>query len=125
MPKGFIDFQSKTLNSEHRAIYDVDPGEVCANIDKLHLIDVRRPEEFEGKLGHVPGSILLTLDYLPLKLNELPSDKTIVFICRSGHRSTQATAFTIKNGFESVFNMKGGMILWNKLGLKIERCGKF
>jgi len=125
MPKGFVDFQSKTLNPEHCAVHDVAPEEVCAKKDQLHLIDVRRPDEFEGELGRVPGSVLLTLDSLLMKLNELPSEKTIVFICHSGGRSGHAAALATKNGFDSVFNMKGGMVLWNKLGLKTEKGNKF
>lgn len=120
MPKGFVEFQSKTLNPEHRDVQDVAPEEVMAKIEDVHLIDVRRPDEFEGELGHVPGSTLLTLDYLPMKLADLPKDKTIIFICRSGNRSGHAAAFAAENGYSSVFNMKGGMILWNELGLETE-----
>ena len=111
MPKGFVDFQSKTLNPEHRDVQDVAPEELFEKLDQVCLIDVRRPDEFQGELGHVPGSTLLTLDYLPMKIAEIPSDQTVVFICRSGNRSGHAAAFAAENGFSSVFNLKGGMIL--------------
>ncbi|MCB0384081.1 MAG: rhodanese-like domain-containing protein [Bdellovibrionales bacterium] len=120
MPKGFVDFQSKTLNPEHRDVHDVAPEEVLAKKSEVCLIDVRRPDEFEGELGHIPGAELLTLDYLPMQISQLPKDKTMVIVCRSGNRSGHAAAFLVENGFTSVFNMKGGMILWNELGLVTE-----
>ena len=110
-------FDSKTQNENFPNVYDIDPKELEAKKTEVALIDVRRPDEFTGELGHVPGSELLTLDQLHGKMDQLPKDKTIVFICRSGGRSGQATAFAQENGLSEVYNMKGGMLLWNEYGL--------
>lgn len=116
----FTDFDSKTPNPEMAQVLDVTPEEVLQKKDEVKLIDVRRPDEYTGELGHVPGAELLTLDYLPQRIRELPTDRTIVFICRSGGRSARATAFALENGFKSVYNMKGGMLLWNEKSLAVE-----
>jgi rhodanese-related sulfurtransferase len=121
MAENFVDFQSKTLNPEHRDIYDIAPEEVMQKLNEVKIIDVRRPDEFSGELGHIAGAQLITLDVLPNHIGELPKDQTIVFICRSGNRSGHASAFAVENGFSSVFNMKGGMLLWNELGQPIEK----
>lgn len=116
-----MEFTKYTANPQFPEVLDVDPQEVLKNTANLALIDVRRPDEFTGELGHVPGSQLLTLDQLPGALGTLPKDKVIVFICRSGGRSAQATAFALENGFTDVYNMKGGMLLWNEYGLTTEK----
>ncbi len=116
-----MEFTSKTSNPHFPEVKDIDPKEVLSTQGQTKLIDVRRPDEFTGELGHVPGSELLTLDHLPAKIETLPKDKPIVFICRSGNRSAQAAAFAIENGFAKAYNMKGGMLLWNEYGLKTEK----
>ena len=115
-----VKFDNKIANSNFPGVTDVTPQEVMDRKEDLYLIDVRRPDEWEGELGHVAGSELLTLDFLPQKIAELPKDKTIVFICRSGNRSGQAAQFAQENGFEDVYNMQGGMLLWNELNLETE-----
>lgn len=115
-----VDFDNKIANSNYPGVTDVTPQEVLDKKNDLCLIDVRRPDEWEGELGHVAGSELLTLDFLPQKIAELPREKTIVFICRSGNRSGQAAQFAQENGFDSVYNMQGGMLLWNELKLDTE-----
>ena len=87
----------------------------------LHLIDVRRPDEFIE--GHIPGARLFTLDTLPQHIFELPKDELVVFVCHSGYRSAQACAFALENGFQQVRNLQGGMTLWNELNLKQEGEG--
>lgn len=119
--KDKIKFHSATENLNHKQVFEVLPKNVLKNKKDLHLIDVRRPEEYSGELGHIKGSELLTVDELPQKIDSLPKDKTIVFICRTGNRSGIATAFAQENGLNSVYNMKGGMVLWNELNLEVEK----
>lgn len=116
----FISFSTAETNPDLNMVLDVSPDEVNAKIEDLTLIDVRTEAEYIGELGHIPNSKLITLDTLMDHIDDLPKDKTIVFICRSGARSANATAIAKDNGFESVYNMKGGMILWNGMGLTTE-----
>lgn len=115
-----VHFETLTAHPDVPNVEDVDPQELWAKKDQVVIVDVRRPDEFTGELGHVPGSQLIVLDTLPERLGELPKDKTVVFVCRSGARSGRATAFAKSEGFSSVYNMKGGMILWNELNLKVD-----
>lgn len=120
MTAKLVEFTSKIENPDFEEVFDILPEEVLEKKNDICLIDVRRPDEFEGELGHVPGAELLTLDYLPQKIDDLSKETTIVFICRSGARSGRAAAFAIENGFSSVYNMKGGMLAWNEKGLPTE-----
>jgi phage shock protein E len=82
------------------------------------LLDVREPYEFKD--GHIPGARLLPLGELGNKLDELPVDREILVICRSGSRSGSATRQLIHAGYQAV-NLKGGMIGWQRAGYPIKR----
>jgi hydroxyacylglutathione hydrolase len=121
----FIHFESKTENPNFEGVYDILPQELNEILknksNDVKLIDVRQPDEYVGELGHVPGAELMVLDTLPEKLGSLSKNKTLIFICRSGNRSARATAFALANGFHSVFNLQGGMLLWNELKLSTQK----
>lgn len=117
----FTQFTSKIQNPNFENVMDIDPQEILQLKDKIKLVDVRQPEEYTGELGHIPGTELVVLGTLPEHIQNLPKDQTIVFVCRSGGRSAQATAFAKSQGFTEVYNMLGGMLLWNEKQLPIER----
>jgi len=110
----FTQFTSKRPNPNFANVEDITPEELRAQKSNVAIIDVRRPDEWVGEYGHIPEATLVTLDTLPDRIDELPKDRTIVFVCRSGGRSAQATAFAKANGLESVFNMQGGMMSWTE-----------
>ena len=80
------------------------------------LIDVRSEEEFNGKLGHIEGSMLIPLDKLSenIPMLEQYKNENIIAVCRSGVRSTTAAALLTGMGFEKVSNLRGGMLAWNE-----------
>ncbi len=84
------------------------------------IIDVREPHEFNGNLGHIENAKLMPMKLLPLKINELDDykDKDIIAVCHSGVRSHSACLMLKRHGFHNVHNLKGGMLLWKKSGLK-------
>ena len=75
------------------------------------LLDVRGADEYAE--GHIPGSVNIPLQLLPMKKG-LPEDlDTPIFVyCRSGGRSRRAAAFLEKEGYENVKNI-GGIMNWN------------
>ncbi|MBX3020756.1 MAG: rhodanese-like domain-containing protein [Bdellovibrionales bacterium] len=115
-----VHFNSRQGNPDIAGVEDIDPKELFEKRSFVKIVDVRRPDEYTGELGHVGGAELIVLDTLPERLAELSKDDTVVFVCRSGARSARAAAFAKDNGFDHVFNMKGGMILWNELDLVVE-----
>lgn len=121
MAAKFTSFTSKVQNPNFQDVMDIDPNEIHQLKNQVKLIDVRQPEEYTGELGHIPGAELMVLGTLPEHISQLPKDQTIVFVCRSGGRSAQATAFAKSQGFSEVYNMLGGMLLWNEKQLPVER----
>ena len=118
--KSFVQFETQEQNLHYANVMDIEPMELVDKKDDVVLIDVRQPDEFNSDLGHIPAAKLIVLDTLPEHLSEIPKDKTVVFVCRSGGRSARATALAKENGFEHVYNLKGGMILWNELHFETE-----
>ena len=74
------------------------------------IIDVRTPGEYRD--GHIPGVANIPLDELERRLHEVPKDKKVVLICRTGNRSAQGTRLLRSKGFTNVFNSTGGMSTW-------------
>lgn len=88
----------------------------------LRLIDVRRSDEFNNELGHIEGASLSTLETeLRNQLTAEDKNQEIVFVCRSGKRSAEATKIALNMGFSKVYNLQGGMIRWNELKLPVSR----
>lgn len=115
-----VSFETKEENLHYPGVIDVDPKEVAKILNRVCLIDVRQPEEFNGELGHIPGARLVVLDTIADHLDEIPKDKVVVFVCRSGGRSARAAAFALTQNYKDVYNLKGGMLLWNDLHLPTE-----
>ena len=83
----------------------------------VQLVDVRTDAEIAR--GRIKGAISLPLHLLPMRLNELDTQKTTVFYCQMGGRSAQAAAFAAGNGFSNVYNLQGGITAWAYAGLPI------
>lgn len=100
------------------SIKEIDAPELAQWVNettqKVRVIDVRQMNEIAA--GTVPRAEAVPLHTLPIKFNELNRDEKLVFICRSGARSAQACMFLQQQGFENVFNLRGGMIGWVQNG---------
>jgi rhodanese-related sulfurtransferase len=82
--------------------------------EKLHVIDVREPEEFEAfnigaKLIPLGRFQMMDVDELmPLK------DEEVILHCRSGKRSMTACLILESMGFTNTKNLEGGMLAWQE-----------
>lgn len=80
------------------------------------VVDVRQHAEWTT--GHIQDAIHIPLTQLPKRLHQLPHDKTIITVCRSGHRSALA-ARTLTRAGHNVLNLRGGMRAWARAGLPL------
>ncbi|HMB22600.1 MAG: rhodanese-like domain-containing protein [Chloroflexota bacterium] len=82
------------------------------------VLDVRTQEEWNEV--RIPNTTLIPLDQLPSRLNEVPHDKRIVVVCRSGNRSQQGRDILLDAGFKQVTSMSGGVNEWRANGYTVE-----
>lgn len=97
------------------------PSVTAGDVDELDdplLLDVREQDEYDA--GHAPGVVLHPLGDIPAVWSELPSDRTVLCICRSGARSASAAEFLRRQGVDAV-NLEGGMQAWQAFGLDVVR----
>lgn len=105
----------------HFNIKEIEASELARwldeKADRTRVIDVRETGEIAQ--GTVPGAEPMPMASIPLRLAELPRDKDLVFICRSGARSAQVCMFLQQQGFDRVYNLRGGMFGWAGSGQQV------
>jgi rhodanese-related sulfurtransferase len=82
--------------------------------DGAVLVDVR--ERHETAVGHVPASILMPMQ--TFDIDRLPRGVPLVFICRSGSRSSAVATALAGMGY-ATFNVIGGVVSWQRAGLPL------
>ena len=103
------------------AISELTPAQAAERLDELHAIDVRGETEWTGPLGRIRGARLIPLPELGARASEIPTNRTLLLVCRSGARSARACAQLAELGFGPVVNLAGGMIAWQRARLPVER----
>ncbi|MCA9952689.1 MAG: rhodanese-like domain-containing protein [Anaerolineales bacterium] len=98
---------------------DVQTAYELSQQDDVFMLDVREQDEYDEK--HIPDITLIPMSELQSRVDEIPTDKTVVVTCRSGNRSGQVTDFLRQNGFDNVHNMQGGINEWEAAGFAVER----
>ncbi|MGQ9611823.1 rhodanese-like domain-containing protein [Chloroflexus sp.] len=82
--------------------------------ETFFLLDVRTPAEFVRD-GRIAQATLIPLQELEQRLSELPTDKPIVCICRSGNRSSVACNLLKERGYQAI-SVTGGINEWKAAG---------
>ncbi|HIP35752.1 MAG TPA: rhodanese-like domain-containing protein [Crocinitomix sp.] len=85
---------------------------MLANGEDVQVIDVRTPEEVaEGKIPNAVNMNVFDPNFVN-QIQDLDKSKPYVMVCRSGARSGQACMHMLGAGFEKVYNLQGGMMMW-------------
>jgi rhodanese-related sulfurtransferase len=98
---------------------DYTPRQVADMLgdDKLQLIDVRAPHEYEA--GRIADGRLIELSALSGQTDSIDRSRPVIFYCRSGGRSAMATEAFRQAGYDA-HNMTGGLLEWDAQGLPLE-----
>ncbi len=78
------------------------------------IIDVREPDELAEMAYDVKNIKNIPLGELDTRLAEVPKDKQVIVVCKSGGRSSKAFNLLKEKGFTNISNMEGGMEAWNE-----------
>lgn len=94
------------------------------NREDAVVVDVRDLGEYSQ--GHIPNARHIPLGELPKRRAELDKIKAspLILCCASGMRSASAVRQLKKEGFDKLFNLRGGMLEWEKAGQPVSRKKK-
>jgi rhodanese-related sulfurtransferase len=95
----------------------MDAATLGADMDRVQVVDVRYPKEWEA--GHIAGAVHIPLDYVLERFGELDPSRPVVTVGRSGSRSAEAAKDLASEGFD-VENLEGGIEAWIAQGLPIK-----
>jgi rhodanese-related sulfurtransferase len=86
-----------------------------------HVIDVREPHEYTA--GHIPGAVLIPVNSVFARREELPHEGKLLFVCSVGQRSALACEMAAAGGVpaERLYNLQGGTDEWIKAGNPVEK----
>jgi rhodanese-related sulfurtransferase len=99
------------------AVPELTPTEFCERWPeadrntRVVLLDVR--EHVELEIAAVPGAEHIPMRDVPARLTELDRGTPLVVMCHTGARSRRVAEYLQSNGFEQVFNLKGGIDAWS------------
>jgi phage shock protein E len=106
-------------------VQNVTPAEATALIQaragdaNFVIMDVRNPEEFAG--GHIEGAVNVCFlcPTFTDAIAALDKTKTYLVYCGTDHRAPLATAAMIDAGFTSVYDLTGGLVVWQAEGYPV------
>lgn len=113
---------------------DIDLEELARRLEELAVLDVRRPEEYDGTLGspcdprqgHIPGAVNLNVEEMMLLRDDevrerlsLPDGAEVVAYCHSGTRSALAVQLLGRLGYDAR-NYPGSWHEWSRTDFPVE-----
>jgi len=96
------------------------PQDVSKRRSEFHLLDVREQDEWDA--GHIEGAQHIPLGQLGERLLDVPRDRSVVAVCRSGSRSDRAAKGLRASGYQAE-NLDGGVTAWSRAGLPLVAKG--
>lgn len=92
------------------------PRDAAAGLQSGEMVIVDVRERIEHRAGTIGGAIGIPLSGLRRRRAELPRDRPVVFVCRSGHRSRIAAAMARRHGIDAR-TLDGGFLAYQRDGL--------
>jgi rhodanese-related sulfurtransferase len=77
------------------------------------LLDVREQHEWDA--GHASAAQFIPMSAIESRAGEVPVDRRVLVVCRTGQRSARVTDALIRAGYDAV-NVEGGMVAWRDAG---------
>lgn len=110
----FLGFKTIPLTSNLAPMKEVtveDLKRMKENGEDFQLIDVR--EDFEYQMSNLEGDNI-PLSGVVIEADKISKDKPVVIMCRSGKRSAMAVMQLEQQGYENLYNLKGGILAWQQ-----------
>jgi sulfur dioxygenase len=99
---------------------EIAPQWVAVHMNDVHILDVRTKYETAEESARIRNAQMIPIDELRARMSEVPKDKPVMTLCRSGKRSVLAFTILRDAGWERVANIQGGLLRWQAEGLATE-----
>jgi len=110
-------WHARGMSPANAEIPEIEADDAFAEVEAgAFLLDVRETDEWQS--GHAPGAVHIPMGDVPARADELPRDRRIVAICRSGSRSRAITEALVTAGYDAA-NAIGGMRAWEANGFDV------
>jgi rhodanese-related sulfurtransferase len=103
---------------EYKNIMSVDAKKMMEQKKNMYLLDVRTPQEYAQ--SRMKGSVLIPINELERRVQEVPKNRPILVLCAVGSRSNLAAGFLIKKGYSDVYNLTDGLSGWYQHGFALD-----
>ena len=112
----------ETVNVDGGGYYNINAEELTTILNNKDFVFVNVHIPFEGNIADTDLSIPYDQITEPANLAQLPADKNarIVLYCRSGRMSAIAAEELVKLGYTNIWNLKDGMLEWERAGFEIQ-----
>lgn len=118
-----MNFYDKPVNQEFQleGVMHISPEEaytlVCEN--KVFFIDVREESEYSHEYLDFDNVFFHPLSVIMDRLAYIPKEVPLIIVCNEGIRSVKIANLLMRQGFEQVANLDGGLDAWAQKGLPI------
>jgi sulfur dioxygenase len=109
------------VTTTYSGVLEISPQWVAAHVKDVHILDVRTRHETDEERARLRNAQLIPIDELRSRLDEVPRDKPVMTICRSGKRSVLAFTILRAAGWSEVAKICGGLLRWQAEGLPMEQ----
>jgi len=96
------------------AVPEISVGELNSRLltpEPPLVLDVREPWELQ--IARLAGTLDIPMGEVPARLAELPKDRDIIVMCRSGGRSSKVAEYLHRMGYRAA-NLTGGILAWGR-----------
>jgi rhodanese-related sulfurtransferase len=101
-----------------RSIRSSDAAVLLERHQDMLILDVRTSNELRE--GSIEGSVLVPFWSLVQSTENLPRNRPVMVVCAVGGRSYAAGQLLVRNDFEQVYNLRGGISAWKRAGLPVK-----
>lgn len=108
--------KSKSTQTRFTNPVSLTPKQLVSYQNQLLIVDIRGRLEYW--MGHIPGAQCLSQNRI---LKEIPKEQAIALTCLSGHRSAIAAQWLVDQGYQRVYNLRGGVMAWQQIGYSVKR----
>jgi len=115
MAKSYAEFFTPMAGAEvSKSLHFMMPDAFVTSVKEgkeFVVLDVRTPAETRFYAMTLPNSLTIPMDQLfqPENLERIPTDKTVMVVCKFGGRSIVAATALRHIGFDNVYTLKGGL----------------